>query len=204
MTTFRSVISNSARNLLVAITLLFATSLSAFAQLTPVTFISTAGALSSTSTDGESRSYVCSSSNYPDGIALTIEGNVDDMNMAFSGCASLKEVTINGNVTDMSGAFWYCYDLSSITFTQTTPPNMVNAFIYDACRDVDKVVVYIPYSSYKNPTIKQQWQTAITNAGLSAGKLKLQPDPKTAPPRKQSKISKLNIKQGKVEIKPRE
>ena len=74
----------------------------------------------------------------------------------------------------------------------------------NAGKDVDKIVVYIPYSSYKNPTIKQQWQTAITNAGLSAGKLKLQPDPETIPPRKQSKIGRINIKQGKVEIKPRE
>ena len=128
---------------------------------------------------------------------VTINGNVTYMHGAFMDCASLKEVTINGNVTDMSGAFWYCYDLSSITFTQTTPPTyMLNAF-WGAGYYVDEVVVNLPFGADVN-----DWQTKLIAAGLDGNKLTIKLA--EAPPRSKTKIGRINIKKGKVYIKPRE
>ena len=219
------VIPNSARNLLVAIILLIATSFSAKAQYIPSSAVSTSGnttTITIPSTGTINKTTTMSGScpagtnviiNNPDNHnysmsgtfqycssleKVVINGNVTNIVGAFTDCASLKEVTINGNVTyNMSYAFRYCYNLSTITFTQTTPPSyMTDAFAL-AGRDVAKVVVNLPFGANK-----ADWRTKLIAAGIPAGKLTI--NLTDAPPRNKTKIGRLNIKQGKVEIKPRE
>jgi len=206
----------------VIIAILFATSFSAFAQPpTPITFISTGGVLSSTSTDGETISTVCGKT--AGSVALTIEGRVTDMNMAFMNCASLKEVTIEDDVTDMfmvftnclslekvtikgnvigiTSAFPNCVLLKEITFTQTTPPDMgagATSTFRNAGRDVAEVVVNLPFMLKAKVS---EWRDALISADLDPNKLTI--NIAEAPPKQKTKIGRLNIKQGKVEIKPK-
>ena len=92
----------------------------------------------------------------------------------------------------------FSVNLSAITFTQTTPPTyMLNAF-WGAGYYVDEVVVNLPFGADVN-----DWQTKLIAAGLDGNKLtiKLGRDPNA--PRNKTKIGRINIKQGKLEIKPR-
>ena len=120
---------------------------------------------------------------------------------SFYNCGSLEKVTINGNVDDMSAAFTfaYCYNLSAITFTQTTPPTDMYGAFYNAGRDVNEVVVNLPYKAKESV-----WRDALIAAGLDANKLTIKVARYPNAPRKTTKIKEIRIKQGKVEIKPRE
>ena len=129
---------------------------------------------------------------------VTINGNVNAMFGAFSGCASLQEVTIKGNVNSIKEAFYKCSSLKEITFTQITPPQMERSHMFEGAfyNVPGPVVVNLPFGADES-----EWEAKLIDADLTNFTIKLGRDPNT--PRNKTNIGRINIKRGKLEIRPR-
>jgi len=132
--------------------------------------------------------------NNPNGYSYAI--NTD----GFKDCGALTSVTFNGAVYFiLYGAFYNCGALTSITFTQTTPPDIDdNSHQNKAFGGVPNTCkVFVPF---KTTDANLALYTSRLQAAGYIGTIERLPKP----PQKTTKIGRINIKQGKVEIKPRE
>ena len=208
------VISCLTRNLLVAITLLLATNFSANADAVfnvpgnNCSFDKTdvggcpTGSLTINNPNGYNYAIgPCGFSNCDALTSVTFNGAIYAIALdGFKNCGALTSVTFNGAVYGIEyGAFYNCGALTSITFTQTTPPDIDdNSHQNKAFGGVPNTCkVFVPF---KTTDANLALYTSRLQAAGYIGTIERLPKP----PQKTTKIGRINIKQGKVEIKPRE
>jgi len=105
---------------------------------------------------------------------------------AFVSCSELSKVTIPKSVLTIGiYAFADCLELKEVVFLSKTPPDFTG---YSHFRNQHSDCVFrVPNASYVS---------VLNNMGIALERI-------IVPERKVMKIKEINIKQGKVEIKPR-
>ena len=123
------------------------------------------------------------------GNVTTIESD------AFRGCKA-GVITFGDVTTISSNAFRNYTSLVSLTFG-ANPPNVTNSNIFSGCTSL--TTIYVPDMYALKKYQKHSFWGSLLPAGVT-----LEAIDKTPIPRNKTKIGRLNIKRGKVEIKPRD